>query len=237
VIFALVTIALGVMGLAKGDFAPIWQPSPKDIPAREIWVYLSGAISLACGVGLPWKRTERFASALLLIYLVAWLLLLRVPRLFFAPASQETWSGLGETAVIVAGAAVLYVTSERGLRIARTLFGLALIPFGIAHFNFPKETASLVPGWLPWHIAWAYLTGAAFIAAGVAVIAGRYAKLAAALVTVQMGLFTLLIWVPIVAAGANAFQWSEFVISTTLTAAGWAVADSYRKRNFAGEPR
>ena len=228
--FAVTMMALGVLGLAKGNFAPIWQPAPKSLPAREVLVYLSAALSLGCGLGLLWKRTARDASVVLLVYLLAWLLLFRVPRIFAAPASQESWSGFGETAVVVAGAWALYVASGgKGLRIARILYGLALIPFGVAHFNYPKETAALVPGYLPWHLAWAYLTGVAFIAAATAVICGVYARLAAVLSTLQMALFTLLIWVPVVMAGPSAFQWSEFVISVALTTGAWVVADSYQR--------
>jgi len=244
-VFAATLIALGILGLIQGDFAPTWEGIPKGLPAREALAYVCAVLSLACGMGLFWRRAAAIAARVLLIYLVLKLLLLRLPEVFPAPTVLGSWYGCAETAVFVSGAWVLYTwfaadwdrrwfgfaAGDTGLRMARVFYGVALIFFGASHFIYVNLTTPLVPGWLPAHLFWAYFFGCTYIAAGAAIIIGVFARLAAALVALQMGIFTLLVWVPMLAAGhmhsITGSSWKEFVVSWTLMAAGWVLADSY----------
>jgi uncharacterized membrane protein len=241
-IFSIAMIGLGIVGLLYRDFVPIWSPVPASIPGREVFVYLGPLISLASGIGLLVPRVATVAARLLLTTLLFWLLLFRLPTFLLTSPFEACWS-VFPLAVMLAAAWVLYVwfaadwdrqhlsffSGNNGLRIARVLYGFSLIFFGSAHFIDVKDTLSLVPNWLPGHAFWAYFTGGAFIAAGVAVLADRCARLAAFLSALQIGLFLLLVWVPIVAAGSKVpFQWSETILNAALLAAAWMVADSYK---------
>ena len=239
-VFAALMVGIGIQGLITGEFTTVWQPVPKGVPVRAALSYLCAFIPLASGIGLLWERAAATAARVLLALLLVWLLVLRTP-LIFVSLTVNVWWATCQTAVMTAAAWVLYAwfaadwdrrhlrfaTGDNGLRIARVLYGFALIPFGLAHFVYLQVTADLVPGWLPAHVVWPYFTGYTFIAAGVAVLIGVYARLAATLSALQIGLFTLLVWVPVVVAGANASQWAEFVVSWALTTGGWVVADSY----------
>lgn len=243
VIFGVTMVALGISGLVKGGFTPIWTGVPKAWPAREALAYLCAIISVVCGTGLLFPRTSALASRVLLIAFLVWIVLFRTPLIVSKPFATVTWWACGETAVMMAAAWVLcvwfsndqtgklwsFIASHQGLSMARRLYGLALIPFGIAHFTYLQRTVDMVPRWLPWHLGFAYFTGGALIAAGVAMLLGVYARPAAVLSALEMGLFTLLVWIPVIAAGANADDWSEFEVSWLLTVAAWVVADSYRE--------
>jgi uncharacterized membrane protein YphA (DoxX/SURF4 family) len=92
-----------------------------------------------------------------------------------------------------------------------------------------KDTVSLIPYWLPSHLFWAYFTGCAFIAAGLATLIGFWARLAVTLSAFQIALFLFLVWIPIVAAGSkDPFQWSETILNAALLAGACVMTDSYR---------
>ena len=244
--FAIATITLGVITLVTRQLPAVWMPVPKwAMSAHTLFVYLWALFSIGGGIALFWRRSALLAAQLLFAFSLFWLVAFRLPNLFYEkPLVLVGWA-FGKTAIMVAAAWVLclwfaadrhpsVVFDGKGLRLARGLYGVSLIPFGLAHFIYLSATTVLIPSWLPWHTAWAYLTGAAFIAAGIAISLGVLGGLAAALSTLQLGLFGLIVWVPRVIAGnVNEFQRGEFIVTFALMAAAWVVADSYQR---AGNP-
>jgi uncharacterized membrane protein YphA (DoxX/SURF4 family) len=241
-VFAITMMGVGIVGVVNRDLMPVWNPVPGTGTAHDLLVYLGIVVSLFSGIGLLVRRMAASAARLLLAALLVWMLLFRLPNLLREPLFGACWS-VFPLAVMLSGAMVLYVwvatawdtkyirhlSGESGLRIARILYGLSLVFFGMAHFIDLKDTLSLVPNWLPVHSFWAYFTGCTYIASGIAVILGVLARLAATLSAVQIGSFLFLVWIPIVAAGSTVpFQWSETFLNAALLAGAWVIADSYR---------
>ena len=244
-LFAMTMIAIGVIGLASGTFAPIFGGVPRSLPDRQLLAYLSTFVSLACGVGLIVKRTAGAAAFVLFAYLLLWTILIKVPFIIRQPLVEVSYQSCGESAVLAAGAWVLYASSangttngffgflrgDSGLRIAYLLYGLALIAFGLSHFAYLDLTAPLVPAWLRAPVFWAYLTGSIYLVTGICLVAGFAARLGAVLSAVQIALITLLVWGPMVFEGQmSAGQWQETVVSWALAAAAAVIAASFDGR-------
>jgi uncharacterized membrane protein len=237
-LFALTMIAVGVAGLVSGSFAPIWAGVPKSLPDRQLLAYLSTFVSLACGAGLLIQRFRIWSALVLFLFLVAWTALFKVPVIIRNPLVEVAYQSWGENAVLIAAAWVLYVwlsktrafpAGDTGLRLAHLVYGLALVAFGFSHFAYLNLTTPLIPRWLPpGPIFWAYFTGAAYLAAGLAIIAGIAGRLGAVGSALQISLITLIVWGPGVVAGKfDPTNWQEPVESWALTAAAWVVAASF----------
>jgi uncharacterized membrane protein YphA (DoxX/SURF4 family) len=238
--YGLAAIALGLVGLAWGDFAAVWQPVPADWPARTAFAYLWAALFVAGGVMLQLRRTAA-AGALLVTALVLPFAALWAKRVIGFPQFFGTWSGLAEQLALILGGIAAWLTSvstagdpaERRLaRTVRLVFGLCLLAFGAAHVLYVRETAAMVPSWLPpgTHF-WAYATGACHILAGLALLSGIQALLAARLLVAMFAGFGLLVWLPQLFADPRAhLAWAGNAINLVLTGAAWAVADMLRRR-------
>jgi len=242
VVFALAFIALGLLGVFSRDFASVWQPVSPDLPGRAFLAVLSGTAMAIGGAGLLWRRTLVPAAFVMMAYTLLWLLALHVPRVILAPMHEVTWGGCAEIVTLVAACWVLYASTAtssdkpyvaalsgtQAVQVARIAFAVVLPLIGLEHLVYAKETADMVPAWLPYRMGWAYFTGIAHIAAGLAIALNVLPRLAAALEAWMMGGFTVLVWIPsVMATPSQRFVWTGLLISTVITAAGWIVASSY----------
>jgi len=248
---ALALIGFGVLSLGSGSFAYVWQPAPTWLLGHPLLAYGSGALLVACGAGTLWPRTLAPASLLLILNGAASMLLLHAPRIARHPATEVEWFNLGEIATMVAGAWILFadavavrasgwrqaVVGERGVRLARLLFALALPAFGLSHFVYADVTSSMVPSCLPGHVAWAYLTGAGHLAAGVGILLGVLPRLAATLEALMVSAFLLTVNVPdLVRNPRGQVESAEVFVSSAIAGTAFLVARSYRNVRWISVP-
>ena len=242
-LFAIGLLGLGALALAYGDFALVWQPVPAWVPAGTAVAYASGVLMILLGLGLLVAPARKLAVRVLLPYLFLWALL-KVPDLVTKPATEGSWLGLGELTLLLAGGWTLFavfgevasdspfgfLAGERGVRAARYLFAVSIVPIGLSHIVYLDATAGFVPHWLPAPRAWAYLTGAGQIASGLGVLFGVLPRIAAWAEAGQISVYTLLVWLPALVTSATRLNRTAFFISWIFGAAAWVVA-----QNIAGE--
>ena len=266
-VLAVSMAGLGLLSLIYHDYAMNWQPVPAWVPWHSVLASASGALLLLSGMGLLLERSAVISALVLTLFMLSWVVLLRLPPLLAAPSTELYWLGLGETLVLTTGCLSLYArlheaadgasagifVGTSGQRIAVYVLAVALPPIGLSHLIYSDATAQLVPAWLPLRHGWAYLTGAGHIAAGVAILLGIVPRLAAMLEAAMMSVFTLLVWLPkVVMDPTSRLNWTALCVSAALSACAAIVAESIRapatsagvlsperrlRRDYESEPR
>lgn len=248
IVFAVAIVGFGVLCLAYIDFIAQLQPVPSGIPGYGALGVLTGVILIAAGLAIMTDVRAYPAALALTVFFGSWIVFLQVPSAFVDPALLRSawWVRTFETLAFTGGALVLAgLTSrpprERWLRLGRILFGVSLPVFGVLHFIYADNVASIVPPWYPWGLFWAYFTGLAQVAAGVAIAADKLPRLAATLAGAMYGTWALTLHIPSQLQYDNPrAEQTSLLVAVAMCGAAWIVAGSLSNRGRAAtekEPR
>lgn len=248
-VYGLATVAAGIMDLIWGDFDPAHQPIQAfgdHIPGRTILAYITALWMIAGGVAILWRRSARAgAAALAIIYFIFaafWL-----PRFYTAPLVLGfripvligVLGGFGTQLIVSTAGALVYAslatrdsTWSRTVLIARWIFGLCSIDFGLAHLTDLEHNVVYVPTWMPLgREFWVIVTGLCFVLAGLAIASGILDVLAARLLALMLLIFSAVRLIPWIFAFPHKHDvWGGNAYQLAAVAAAWILADSSGRR-------
>jgi hypothetical protein len=235
-------IVFGASAVLFGVIALMWYDSDTWQNLQQIWRLPFGTIVggsvmtalIAGGIGMQYPRTARLASVVLgVVYFL--FSLACIPDIIAGSNIYERYGGSFFLFFsLLCGAIALYAATEASAakavafgRLARLGLGVCAISFTLGQILLLRETADLVPKWIPPNQRfWAILTTIAFALAAIAILINRQARLATRLMTLMLALFGVLVWIPRLIARPRAhLNWSECVLTFLITGAAWMVAD------------
>jgi len=239
-VYGIGMMALGMACLVFGEFDP-GQPVPDHFPYRTVLAYFAGVFMVVAAAAVEWRRTTVWGAAALTVYYIVFVLILMNGRLLLTDyAVYGTYESVAMQLAIAASGLIVYAKaaqidaalSARLSHLGQLAFGLCTLIWGGAHFIYMNLTAPLVPKWLPpGQVFWGYVTGVCFIAAGLAILTGLRARLAAILLTAMVASFGLLANGPMLVTDPSShWNWTESTLNLALIGASWVVADSLEGR-------
>jgi uncharacterized membrane protein len=242
VLFALSIGFFGIQDVYYGHFLGGVPPAPPWTPGGHVAVYVLGAIFIVLSLLLLANRESRIAATVIgLIYLLC-VLILHTQKL-----SDIVHDGVGRTRAFepfaMAGAAfALAALVAKGSTsipflsgaipflaiLGRYIVAFSLIVFGVQHFLYAQFIAFLVPAWMPAHLFLAYVTGAALIAAGLAIGTHIFSRLASMMLGLLFVLWLITLHVPRALAAMRtvkgADEWSSAFVALGFAGASFVFA-------------
>ncbi len=206
------------VGFVKGlEIVPEW------IPAHAFWAYLAGAVLVAAGLCVLFKKSVNIGASLLGGLFLLCLLFLHGPRLPAILHDGTERSRAFET-LAMCGSALL-LAGPRPVGPGRLFLAVSMLVFGLDHFLFAGFVATLIPGWIPGHLFWAWFTGFCFVAAGLAFALKKLAPLAALLLGLMFLLWFVVLHVPrVIASPRNGDEWNSAFVALGLSGAAFVAA-------------
>ena len=253
-LFGIAVAAFGVENLICGYLRLTVEGVPW-FSANRIVAYVTGIVLLAAGLSIIANVKARQTAMLLGVLYLLYVLMFEVSAVITSPMSVGVRTvffealSLGASALMLAG--VLCAGGDHSRRAGGVvnkliasgpyLLGISAVVFGIDHFLVLGFIASLVPAWLPGHMFWAYLTGAAFIVAGICMVTRWMDELASFWLGMMFVLWFLVLHSPRVVAAVRSHdpnspdEWSSAFIALGIGGGCWICAWRARQRRLSAK--
>jgi len=239
-LFGIAIMAFGVQNLICARLGLAVRGVPW-FPGNPYWAYLTGIALFVAGLCIVTNIRARLTAILLGMLFLLYVLLFEISGVIANPMSVSVRTVAFETLAMCGAALTLAATLpsdffpgdfffDKLTAAGPYLFGVSSIVFGIDHFLVLAVIASLVPAWLPWHLFWAYLTGAAFIAVGIGIVAKWMDRLGATLLGIMFMLWFFILHLPrsVIALSSHdpnvPNEWSSAFIALAMWAGSWICA-------------
>ncbi len=217
---ALAFMAFGVEHFVFQTFLvgrpPAW---PAALPGEHLISYASGVLFFSAGIAILVRKGWQFpfcAGLLILLWSGTRNLYELFTQLDYGIILTNT--NKANKALTIGGSAlamgsILNPKIESGLKdkaiaLEKYFVGAFLFTAGIQHFLFAAFVKHLVPSWIPAPIFWTYFAGLALAAAGLGIIIGIKARLAAILSGLMIFVWLLILHLPRALALNNANEWT-----------------------------
>jgi uncharacterized membrane protein YphA (DoxX/SURF4 family) len=217
--YGLAIAGIGLLHFIFPGFQPVILPLPPEATQHiSVFVYLFACYLVITGLLIAVGEYVRPASTVLGYVLLLFLLLGHLPmRLKNHPEIHLYWIDAVKLLAISGGAFVISAAHkmngssryiEKAARITpvgKMMFAAMLINFGMVHLLNATMVGQLVPGWIPFPVFWAYLTGVALVASGASFMFNLKTRSAGVLLATMLLLWLVVLHIP------AAIQWKDAV--------------------------
>ncbi|HXJ90938.1 MAG TPA: hypothetical protein VMS18_29285 [Candidatus Binatia bacterium] len=208
-------VPLAVFGAEHFALAgSIMQLVPKYMPGHLFWTYFVGVALLAASLSIATRIQVRWSGLLFGIMMFLFVAMMDLPGTLANVHNRISWVlfcrelSFGAGGLVLAGGAMQrsHAPGKSALvTVGRLIIALAAIFYGVEHFLHPTNVPGVplekfMPEWIPARPLISFLTGAILFIAGVSMLIGKKARMAAAYLGTWILVLVIFIYGPILIA-------------------------------------
>ncbi len=210
-------VVMGLLTIYYKVFPYMLLPPQYLTPGNEMITFVSGTLLVLVGIFIVLQKQTRLFSFLLGIVLLLIFCFCFIPFMFSANANYRhltEWENAEKELALAGGALIIAgcfspknkknfgETWGELIPIGAILYSIPIISFGILHFMYGKDVATMVPSWIPFHLFWIYFAGIALLGSGMAIILKIKSGLIASLLGLMILIWFIILHIPDVIASS-----------------------------------